>query len=57
MNHLRHQKYKNKQLHNTRFCIGKEYHFRISNNFKPTTISVKDMGKLEKKTNAEENIY
>ena len=52
MNHLRHQKYKNKQLHNTRFCIGKEYHFRISNN-----LSVKDMGKLEKKTNAEENIY
>ena len=43
MDHLRHQKYKNKQL---------------ENNFKPINISINDIDKFEKKrTNKEENIY
>ena len=43
MDHLRHQKYKNKQL---------------ENNFKPINISINGIDKFEKKrTNKEENIY
>ena len=43
MDHLRHQKYKNK---------------RLENNFKPINISINEMDEFEKKrTNKEENIY
>ena len=41
MDHLRHQKYKNKQLKNSIL--------ELENNFKPINISINDMNKFEKK--------
>ena len=41
MDHLRHQKYKSKQLENSTL--------ELENNFKPINISVNDMDKFEKK--------
>ena len=50
MDHLRHQKYKNKQLENSTL--------ELENNFKPINISINDMDKyFKKRTNKEENIY
>ena len=52
MIHLRHQKFKNKQLNNNIL--------ELENFFKPINISIIDMDKLKKKkkrTNKEENIY
>ena len=40
MDHLRHQKYKNKQLKNSSL--------ELENNFKPINISTNNMGKFEK---------
>ena len=49
MDHLTHQKYKNKPLTNSTL--------ELENKFKPTNISINDMDKFEKKrTNKEENI-
>ena len=41
MNHLRHQKYKNKQLNKSPL--------ELENNFKPIKISINDMDKFTKK--------
>ena len=41
MDHLRHQKYKNKQLKNSTL--------ELENNFKPINICINDMDKFEKK--------
>ena len=41
MDHLRHQKYKNKQLENSTL--------ELENNFRPINISINDMDKFEKK--------
>ena len=50
MDHLRHQKYKNKQ--------SKDSTSELEKHFKPINISINDMGKFEKKrANKEENIY
>ena len=52
MDHLRHQKYQNKQLKNSTL--------ELENNFKPINISINDMDKLvnvKKRTNKEDNIY
>ena len=50
MDHLKHQKYKNKQLKNSTL--------ELENNFKTINMSINDMDKFEKKrTNKEENIY
>ena len=48
MDHLGHQKYKNKQLKNKIL--------ELENIFKPVSISIDGMDEL-KKTNKEENIY
>ena len=48
MDHLRHQKSKNKPLKNSTL--------ELENNFKPINISINDMDKFEKKTNKEESI-
>ena len=56
MNHLRHQKYKNKQLNNTRVLKVKKSTLELENDFKPINKSINDIGKFEKKNN-EENIY
>ena len=49
MDHLRHQGYENKQLKNTTL--------ELENNLKSINISINDMGKFEKRTNKEKNIY
>ena len=49
MDHLRHQGYENKQLMNTTL--------ELENNLKSINISINDMGKFEKRTNKEKNIY
>ena len=41
MDHLRHQKYKNKQLKNS--------NLELKNNFKPINISINDIDKFKKK--------
>ena len=41
MDHLRHQKYKNKRLKNSTI--------KFENNFKPINISINDMDKFKKK--------
>ena len=49
MNHLRHQKYKNKQLNNTRVLKVKKSTLELENDFKPINKSINDIGKFEKK--------
>ena len=53
MDHLRHQKYKNKQLKNS--------NLELKNNFKPINISINDIDKLKKKeltkNKTKKNIY
>ena len=50
MDHLKHEKYKNKQLKNSIL--------ELENNFKSINISINDRHKfLKKRTNKEENIY
>ena len=48
MNHLRHQKYKNKQLNNTRVLKVKKSTLELENDFKPINKSINDIGKFEK---------
>ena len=48
MNHLRHQKYKNKRLNNTLVLKVKNGTLEL-NNFIPINISINDMDKFEKK--------
>ena len=51
MDHLRHQKYKNKQLENRTL--------ELENNFNPINVSIIDLNKCEKKrrNNKEETIH
>ena len=49
MDRLRHQKYKNKQLNNTRLLKVKNSTLKLENDFKPINISINDMDKFEKK--------
>ena len=55
MNNLRHKKYKNKQLNNTKVLKVKNSTQKLENNFKPIKISIIDMDKI-KKSNKENNI-
>ena len=57
MNHLRHQKYENKQLNNTQVLKVKNSPLELENVFKPTNISLKDMNKLLKKELAKERTF
>ena len=49
MDHLENQKYKRKQLTNTRVLKVKSSTLELGNDFKPTNVSVNDMDKFEKK--------
>ena len=52
MNHLRHQKYKNKQLNNilrNRVLKAKNSSLKLGKDFEPINISVNDMSKFEEK--------
>ena len=49
MNHLRHQRYKNKQLNNTHILKVKNSTLELENVFKKINISINDMDILEKK--------
>ena len=49
MNHLRHQRYKNKQLNNTQILKVKNSTLELENVFKKINISINDMDILEKK--------
>ena len=55
MNNLRHKKYKNKQLNNTKVLKVKNSTQKLENNFKPIQISIIDMDKI-KMRNKENNI-
>ena len=56
MNNLRHKKYKNKQLNNTKVVLKvKNSTQKLENNFKPIKISIINMDKI-KKSNKENNI-
>ena len=58
MNHLRHQKYKNKQSNNTRVLKVRNSPLELEKDFEPINISINDMDKFKKKkTNKEKNIY
>ena len=49
MNHLRHQKYKNKPLNNTRVLKIKNSLLELEKYCKPVEISTTDMDKFEKR--------
>lgn len=49
MNNLRHKKYKNKQLNNTKVLKVKNSTQKLENNVKPIKISIIDMDKILKK--------
>ena len=49
MDHLRHQKYKNKQLNNTLVLKAKNNTLELENHFKPINTSLNDMNKFKKK--------
>ena len=58
MNQLRHQKYKNKQLNNTRVLKVKNSSLELERDFKLVNISINDMDKLKKqKTSKEKKFY
>ena len=46
MNNLRHKKYKNKQLNNTKVLKVKNSTQKLENNVKPIKISIIDMDKI-----------
>ena len=46
MNNLRHKKYKNKQLNNTKVLKVKNSTQKLENNFKPIKISIIDMDQI-----------
>ena len=49
MNHLRHKKYRNKQLNNARVLKVKNNPLELEKDFKPINISINDIDKFEKK--------
>ena len=49
MDHLRHQKYKNKLLNNTQVLKVKKSTLELQNDFKTINISINVMDKLDKK--------
>ena len=49
IDHLRHQKYKNKQLNNARDLKINNSTLELQNDFKPIDISINNMDKFEKK--------
>ena len=49
MDHFRHQKYKSKQLNNTRFLKVNKSTSEPDNDFKPMNISINDMDKFKTK--------
>ena len=49
MNHLRHQKYKNKQSNNTRVLKVRNSPLELEKDFEPINISANDMDKFKKK--------
>ena len=57
MDHLENQKYKRKQLTNTRVLKVKSSTLELENDFKPTNVSVNDMDKFEKKNYQKNTCY
>ena len=51
MNHLKHQKYKNKQSNNTRVLKVRNSPLELEKDFEPINISINDMDKFKKKKN------
>ena len=49
MNHLRHKKYKNKQLNNARVLKVKNSLLELGKDFKPINTSINDIDKFKKK--------
>ena len=49
MDHLRHQKYKNKELNNTRILKVKNSTLELENDFKSINIFINDIDKFRKK--------
>ena len=49
MDHLENQKYKRKQVTNTRVLKVKSSTLELGNDFKPTNVSINDVDKFEKK--------